>query len=228
MKRVVLQSFALLFCLFFVKNIYAQNTLKVGFMPEMNFKTNLQKNWTTSFKFQPRYVFMDKPVGENMADSGRYERTAMTFFLIKSFKSNQQIGGGLFYTFNNNKNNVLRFLQKYTIAHSLGELKLQHNIQAEEFVEKDSPMTFRLRYKWNTKFDWETKSVRPLHLKLSNEHIWINQKSFNDYEIRIGALMGTTMKNTGLDIGLDTRVNKFVHQQTKFTIYGMLIWTYKL
>ena len=125
------------------------------------------------------------------------------------------------------KTPIHRTTQQFNIIQSLNNSRIGHRVAADQTFVKNSPLTFRLRYKVVFEKPLSGTKIDPkeFYLKLGNEYLWINQAYENDLEIRILPFLGyeLNLKNR-LEFGPDYRIGDVVKKGLEQTLWMSIAW----
>jgi len=189
----------------------SQASHQLGFLPSVNLNEKLPKDWSLNFKAESRQSLYRGGIDYE------YLLTDVALLAEKKIGVNTSAAGG--YLLRIYADGVRhRAIQQISIVKGYTGFRLSHRVSADQTFEKDDAPEYRLRYRLSSEVPLQGLSLDPkeFFLKLSNEYLGSMQRDDYDLEIRATAFIGYALSpKQKLELGLDYRVDSFIHGQAR-------------
>jgi hypothetical protein len=233
------RSYILLFAvlLFTAKNGNAQSLYRVGTMPSVNINFGLSNNWALHFKTESRLLFQSGQFGKDPIRGFDYVLTDISMIASKKAGLNTNLAGGYLVRIFENQA-IHRTIQQFSIVRKFNSFRLAHRFSADQSFNlnqneefKLKYVEYRLRYRIAAEFPLNGQSVDPreFYLKINNEYLYGWQNSDRDIEIRVVPLLGYNfVDKSKLELGLDYRLDSFLHDTTRNSFWVSINWFFRI
>lgn len=189
----------------------AQGEFQFGILPSISLNKRLPKDWSAIFRVDSRQAIFREEFNYD------YLLTDISLVFTNRITSNITLGGGYLMRIEDNelKN---RFIQQVTFSQRFPTFRLSHRFVADQTFEQTDDPEFRFRYRLASEIPLQGESldVREFYLRLNNEYLNSFQGGSYDLEIRAIALLGYVLSdNNSFEIGIDHRIDSFIHSQAR-------------
>jgi hypothetical protein len=189
----------------------AQASHQLGLLPSINLNKKLPKDWSLNFKAESR---------QSMYRGGfdyEYLLTDVALVAAKKIGINTSAAAG--YLMRIDAEGVRhRAIQQISFVKRYAGFRLSHRVSADQTFENGDAPEYRLRYRLSSEVPLQGLSLDPkeFFLKLSNEYLGSMQHDDLDLEIRAAAFIGYAISpKQKLELGLDYRLDSFIHGQAR-------------
>ena len=201
----------------------AQLNYQVGTLPQFNLSVKLNDNWKLLNKLEARQIFQEGDFTVPPSTRFVYERTDLGTMLSRKVGDKTAMGAGYLIRLEG-KTFMHRFSQQFCLKSKDKPVNFAHRFLFDQSIEKEEPITFRLRYRISTELPLTAAKVEPksAYLKLSNEYLGIADVTALTAEIRGGLMLGYVFcPQSKIEFGLDYRLKDFVEAEAthQFWIY---------
>lgn len=213
-------------CLLCSHKTLAQSTYQVGGLPSINLNYKLKNEWSSNFKIESRQLLQRGTFNGDSDKSYDYVLTDFSLIAAKKVGLNSRISVGYLFRFRDG-NATHRLIQQYTVTQRLPGFRLAHRVVTDQTFSPTSVTEYRLRYRLATEIPLNGQSADPkeFYLKISNEYLNSVQNSDYDLEIRLVPLLGYAItEQHKIEVGLDYRVNSFLHQYARHSFWTSINW----
>jgi hypothetical protein len=210
--------------LHFFSNVFAQSTYQFGVLPALNFNNKLKNNWSLNAKIESRQLLQRGVFSVNADKEYKYVLTDFSLILAKKVGLNSRVAGGYLLRFEDGEL-FHRFIQQYITVRRMSGFRLAHRVLSDQTFSKSEKPEFRLRYRITSEIPLNGESVDPkeFYLKINNEYLNSVQESEYDLEIRLIPLLGYDLSDSfKIETGLDYRVNSFLNNNTRHSLWMSL------
>ncbi len=189
----------------------AQASHQMGLLPSVNLNKKLPKDWSMNFKAESRQSLYSESFDYE------YLLTDVALLAAKKIGVNTSAAGG--YLIRMDAEGVRhRAIQQISFVKRYAGFRLSHRVSADQTFGKDDAPEYRLRYRLSPEIPLQGLSLDPkeFFLKLSNEYLGSMQHDDLDLEIRLAAFIGYALSpKQKLELGLDYRLDSFIHGQAR-------------
>lgn len=185
------------------KLTFAQNKFTAYLMPAATIKYALTKKINQSFAIEDRNF-----IYENDESDLRLKHLELAHFTKFEFKENHQLGFGVSYRFESDKNheNELRLMQQYEWKNTAASI-IKHRVRTEERIYT-SLTKYRLRYQ--TKLTFPTKTFSDNLSVLNEAMVALCSQTKPEYEERLAVFAEWHFsKSFQLEAGPQYRLSDF-------------------
>ncbi len=189
----------------------AQASHQLGLLPSINLNKKLPKDWSLNFKAESR---------QSLYRGGfdyEYLLTDVALVAAKKIGINTSAAAG--YLMRIDAEGVRhRAIQQISFVKRYAGFRLSHRVSADQTFENGDAPEYRLRYRLSSEVPLQGLSLDPkeFFLKLSNEYLGSMQHDDLDLEIRAAAFIGYAISpKQKLELGLDYRLDSFIHGQAR-------------
>lgn len=214
----------------FLNSASAQSTYQIGLLPSINLNYKLENDWSLNSKIESRHLFQSGKFNGNSERVYNYILTDISMIAAKKVGLNSRIAGG--YLIRLREEKVFhRFIQQYTVVQRLTAFRLVHRFSSDQTFSQEEKPEFRLRYRIASEVALNGESVDPneFYFKLNNEYLNSWQDVDYDLEIRLVPLLGYNLSNNDkIEMGFDYRVNSFLDNTTRHSLWMNMNWFIEL
>ena len=207
-------------------NTSAQNQIRLGVLPSINFNQKIDNSWDINFKIESRHFIFDRSISQD--DNFNYEYSLSDFSAL----AGKKVGLSSKITFG-----VLtriepaavsyRTLQQYILNGEVNNIRVAHRIAADQTFSSLESTEFRLRYRLSTEIPFAglKADVKEFYFKVNTEALNSIQDSDYDLELRLVPHIGYIFANKQkIEIGIDNRLASFLNHTARFTSWITINW----
>ena len=124
-----------------------------------------------------------------------------------------------------------RLMQQYSIVSRFPRFRLGHRLAADQTFRPNTPLEVRLRYRLSLELPLNGTQVDPgeWYLKINHEYLNAFQAQDYDLELRLIPVIGHLFSDRNkVETGVDWRVDRFIHKETRWTFWWAMAWYYSL
>ncbi|TNF40002.1 MAG: DUF2490 domain-containing protein [Bacteroidetes bacterium] len=223
--------------LFMVKSGTAQSLYRVGTMPSVNINYGLNKGWALHFKTESRLLFQSGQFGKEPIRGFDYLLSDISMIASKKTGLNTNLAGGYLVRILEDQA-IHRTIQQFSIVRKYNSFRIAHRFSADQSFNLNpigkfefKYVEYRLRYRIAAEFPLNGQSVdaKEFYLKINNEYLYGWQNSNNDIEIRFVPLLGYNfVDKSKLELGLDYRLDSFLHDTTRNSFWLSINWFFRI
>lgn len=132
----------------------------IGLFPEYALSYKINDNWKLIQKIESQYGLYRRDEAINYDEVGYFHyRTDIQFFASYRLNPITKIDGGYQYRIENGPWH--RFIQQYAWLNFWKNFRFGHRLRADQTIEGDEPLLWRLRYRFSTDFPLQGASLDP-------------------------------------------------------------------
>ncbi len=214
-----MKRYALVIILFFqLSKAFSQIETQLGFLPKINTSTKLTKSvkWVNSIESR-ELVYNDQ---------WKLTHSLIDIASIFSFKTSidQSLNIGYLIRFRDGQV-IHRILQQYNFVNLQDNHRTAHRIGFEQEFFKDQSTRFRTRYRFTYEkpLNGNKIDLEEFYLKLGAETLY--NFTTEDLEFRLLPYLGYQItKKNKVELGIDTRLNGFLNDNTASKNWLRITW----
>lgn len=209
---------------------FSQTSYQFGSLPTIYIDKKLNSKYSIIYKNEYRHEYRHGYF--NKKSEYNYQFIHLDFSLIGIKKINENLSFGIGYIARVTKDETLnRTLLQLVFKKEYNHIKTSHRLVSDQTFSKIINDKYRLRYRFSSKFPiFKNKELNTeKYIKLNNEYLYSLTNDGYDFEIRILPYLGFIFnENNKLEIGMDYRINSFLHDSPYNRIWIGVNWYLKL
>ena len=189
----------------------AQNNDTYGILPSANINYKLPRDWFTNFKAESRQELYKNDF------KYAYKLTELSLGAGTKVGLRTKVAAGYLLGIAN-REVYHRFIQQVSHVNKFPSFTLAHRLQTDQTTQKDEDTEYRIRYRLSAEvpLNGQTIDPREFYLKFSNEYLNSIQSGEYDLEIRVAGFLGYVFTpKTKFEIGIDNRIDAFIHDEIR-------------
>lgn len=202
---------SILFTLSSVVSLAQNERFVFGFFPEAALSYKLSEHYTTTHKIESQHGLYDTQY-LNQEFEYAHQLTDVQTFLGRRLSPFLKADIGYQYRLQEGEN-THRTIQQISILQRASYYRLGHRVRVDQTFYKDAPLLFRARYRLKGQLPLQGQSldVGETYLAISNEVIYMIQRSEDDIENRFAAALGFYMDDKNkFEVGFDYRTDDYL------------------
>ncbi len=223
MRKITFFTFL---CLSFHLSLQSQSSYRAGFLPKLNINHKFKKGWKLNYKTESRFISSEGKIHGNRNHNFHYVLLDMSVLVSRKTGIGNSFAGGYLLRVNKNTNDH-RLIQQFTIVNRHYTYRLAHRFAADQTFREGKSNVYRFRYRFGSEIPLDGHSLdkEEYYIKINNEYL----NSFNagryDLEVRLSPVIGHIFSHSNkLELGLDYRINNFIHNNTKNSYWVVVNW----
>ncbi|RME92176.1 MAG: DUF2490 domain-containing protein [Bacteroidetes bacterium] len=204
----------------------AQHTYRIGWLPQVNLNYKVNDQWRLNGKVESRPALASGQWGDALAFE--YSLTDLSLQAAYKFHHQQTLSGGYLWRIRPDEDHH-RLIQQYSLVHQLARFRLGHRFAADQTFRPRSPLEVRLRYRLSVELPLSGTQVDAgeLYLKVNHEYLNAFQGSDYELEVRLVPVVGYLLTDRNKwEMGFDARLDGFLNQATRWTLWWAMAWYY--
>lgn len=217
--------------------LVAQDSYTTGAITQATVTYTTPKKWTLTSKVEYRTLFYKGEFGTGVEDSWRQERIIIGPMLSKRISAKGTLGFGLqgqfrWYSATAADYGYLTRIQiQYSLSQKYTKLRATHRFLFDPAIEKDKPVSYRMRYRYNLELPLNgvTLDVGEWYLKGAIENILVYQQPTINHELRMaGFICYLLNKENKVELGIDYRISHPFKSDFQHQAWLNLAWFYSI
>ncbi len=208
------------------KSICAQNQIRSGFLPSINYNHKVNKYWDVNFKFESRHFIFDNTTAQSSNFKYNYSLSDLSALAGRKVGLNSKIVLGALTRIEPNAL-AYRTIEQFIFQTKIGDFRVAHRIASEQTFSSNESTEFRLRYRLSAEIPLSglKVDVQEFYFKFNTEVLNSIQENEYDLEFRIVPNLGYIINERHkIELGLDHRFDSFLNNKTRFTSWFTINW----
>lgn len=210
--------------------ITAQSSYQIGVLPSLNIHNKLQNEWAINFKMESRQLLQSKSFDGEVEKGFEYILSDFSLMATKTVGLNTRISSGYLVRFREGQV-VHRLIQQFAVVRRMAGFRLSHRLVSDQTFAATESANYRLRYRLASELPLNGQSAdsKEFYLKISNEYLNSLQAQEYDLEIRFVPMIGYGITdNHKVEVGLDYRLNSFLTNKGRHSLWMSLNWFFEM
>lgn len=208
----------------------AQQTYRIGSLPQFNYNLSLASDWQLNGKVETRQLWRTGSFGQGDAQGLKYALTDLSVqAAYKSVDGNTFSAGYLWRV--QPDQDAHRFMQQYSVVRRYARFRLGQRFAADQTLAFGEAAVYRLRYRLGLDLPLNGERVDPgeWYFKLTHEYLNILENSQYDLEIRLSPTFGHAFNDLNkLEVGLEYRIDRLlITNPVRHSLFLRLSWYLK-
>ncbi|NER18747.1 DUF2490 domain-containing protein [Spongiivirga citrea] len=221
---IISRKYVTVLLLLFICSFLKGQNNQFGSLSAINLRKGLAKDWKLNFNVTGRQQFARNKL--NIEEGYEYLLTDLSVIAAKKTGLNNSLASGYLVRFEKGSTSH-RFIEQFTIVSHYNSFRLSHRFRADLTLNKNYAPETRIRYRIAPEIPLSGLAVdeKEFYLKLNNEYLVSFQSDEQDLEIRLVPALGYRItKNNRLEIGLDSRIDSFLNNESRKRFWLVLNW----
>lgn len=226
MRNILIRSLSIAFILelFLITAVHAQENSQFGTIPSLNLRKSFSNDWKLNFQLASRQQFSKNQSNVKMGYD--YLLTDISMIAAKKTGLNNAFASGYLVRLENGDASH-RFIEQFSIVSRYNGFRLSHRFRADLTLNRTKSPETRLRYRITPEIPLSGLAVdeNEFYTKISNEYVISFQSNEQDLEIRLVPSLGYRFdKSNRLEVGLDSRIDSFLNNNTRKRFWLVFNW----
>jgi hypothetical protein len=204
----------------------AQESYRIGVLPQVNLNLKLSDSWRMVIRAESRQILASGLFNDPFEFNYDHSLTDLALLATHRLGGTHNISLGYQMRLAGGKP-IHRAIQQYSLVSVHNSFRLGHRFAADQTFEPDEPAEYRFRYRIGFEAALSGQSVDPgeFYFKVNQEQL--NGFSDGDYdlELRLAPALGFEFTdNNKLEAGLDNRISSFLHGNLRSSFWLTIGW----
>lgn len=216
----------ILILMFLVHVMQAQESYRLGVLPQINLNLKLSDSWRLNARAETRQVASEGLFGEPFVFSYDNNLTDVSLQASMRMAGNQTLSLGYLIRLTG-ETPAHRAIQQYSVVSGHQSFRLGHRFAADQTFEQDEPVEYRFRYRIGFEKALSGQTVDPgeFYFKINQEQLHGFSGGDYDLELRLSPSVGYEFTdNNKLETGIDSRFSSFLDGGLRSNLWLSIGW----